>query len=109
MFEPPEFDILFEVKTPLGFRVRVTVEHWKVITTVKHPVIRGRGETVRATLSEPDEVYQSKNDPQIMLFYQAHLVKRWVCAVTKQTGDDGFLITAYPTKTIKEGTLIWCK
>jgi hypothetical protein len=30
-------DILFEVETPLGFKVRVTKEYWRTITTQKHP------------------------------------------------------------------------
>ncbi|PYQ27089.1 MAG: hypothetical protein DMF56_21240 [Acidobacteria bacterium] len=35
---------------------------------------------------------------------------RWICAVAKRVDDrDGFLITAYPTDAIKEGTRIWTK
>jgi len=37
-----ESDILFEVSTPLGFRVRVTRAYWEFIVTVKHPVMRER-------------------------------------------------------------------
>jgi len=32
-------NILFKVRTPLGFTVRVTREYWVIITTVKHPVM----------------------------------------------------------------------
>lgn len=34
--------VLFEIETPLGFRVRVTRAYWELITTVKHPVMAGR-------------------------------------------------------------------
>lgn len=34
--------ILFEVSTPLGFRVRVTRSYWELITTIKHPVMAGQ-------------------------------------------------------------------
>ncbi len=32
-------DLLFDVLTPLGFRVRVTRTYWELIITVKHPLI----------------------------------------------------------------------
>ncbi len=34
-------DVLFEVMTPLGFRVRVTRGYWDLIVSVKHPVMAG--------------------------------------------------------------------
>jgi len=43
-------DVLFEVMTPLGFRVRVSLSHWELIITVKHPVMAGRELDVRKTL-----------------------------------------------------------
>ena len=33
-----ESDLLFDVSTPLGFRVRVTRAYWELIVTVKPPV-----------------------------------------------------------------------
>jgi hypothetical protein len=104
---PSDAEVLFEVSTPLGFRVRVTRERWNLITTMKHPVMTGRESSVKATLEHPDEVRRSRSDPQVMLFYRAEGSSRWVCAVAKRTADDAFLITAYPTDAIKEGTRIW--
>lgn len=100
-------DILFEVETPLGFRVRTTVRHWKLITTVKHPALQGREADVQATLCEPDEIRLSKSDPQIYLFYRADGEKRWVCTITKRLNGDGFIVTAYRTSNIKEGEHLW--
>lgn len=102
-------DLLFEVQTPLGFIVRVTSERWKVIVTAKHPVMAGREGLVRAALEVPDEVRQSRIDPQVLLFYKAEATKRWTCAVAKRVGEGAFLITAYPTDAIKEGVRIWPK
>ena len=101
--------LLFEVLTPLGFPVRVTRERWTLITTVKHPIMAGREDVVKTTLEHPEQVRQSRSDPQILLFYQAEGTSRWVCAVAKRATDHGFLITAYPTDAIKEGTQIWPK
>ena len=106
---PPETDLLFEVRTPLGFVVRVTRARWALITNVKHPVMAGRESSVRAALEDPDEIRQSRTAVEVFLFYKAEARARWVCAVTRQTGDRAFLVTAYPTDAIKEGVRIWRK
>jgi hypothetical protein len=95
--------------TPLGFRVRVTRQRWELITTAKHPVMAGRERFVRTALEAPDEVRQSRIDPQVLLFYKAEATKRWTCAVAKRLADSGFLITVYPTGAIKEGVRVWPK
>jgi len=100
-------DVLFEVVTPLRFRVRVTKSYWELIVTIKHPVMAGREEDVRRALEEPDEIRQSKSDENVYLFYKAEREKRWICAVSKRTGEEGFLITTYPTDAIKEGVQVW--
>jgi hypothetical protein len=100
-------DLLFDIETPLGFRVRVTLAYWEIITTIKHPVMEGREEEVRNTLKDPDEIHVSKRDPNVYLFYKTERVGRWVCAVTKRLNGEGFLITAYPTDAVKEGERIW--
>lgn len=102
-------EILFEAKTPLGFTVRVSREYWNVITTMKHPVMAGCEAEVQATLETPEEIRRSKSDANVYLFYRSRRNRRWVCAVSKQEGDAGFLITAYPTDAIKEGEKIWPK
>ena len=101
--------LLFEVLTPLGFRVRVTRAYWQLIITVKHPVMAGREADVQATLQQPTEIRVSKSDPNVFLFYKPERIGRWVCAVTKQLDGEGFLITTYPTDAIKEGVHIWPK
>jgi hypothetical protein len=102
-------ELLFEVMTPLGFRVRVTHAYWELIVTIKHPVMAGREEDVKKTLEQPDEIRQSKSDQNVYLFYKTEGEKRWICAVSKQTAAEGFLITTYPTDSIKEGVSVWHK
>jgi len=102
-------EILFEVETPLGFRVRVTVDYWRVIVTIKHPVMLGREADIQEVLRNPDEIRLSKKDPSVYLFYKPEKISRWVCAVTKRLDGEGFLITAYPTDAVKEGEQIWHK
>jgi hypothetical protein len=103
--EPKE--LLFEVMTPLGFRVRVTLEYWEWIVSLKHPAMKGREADVQEVLTNPSEIRQSKSDSQVYLFYKPERIGRWVCAVTKRLNGEGFLITVYPTDAKKEGETIW--
>ena len=102
-------DLLFEELTPLGFQVHVTRAYWKLIATIKHPVMAGREADVQDTLRNPDEIRLSRSDPQVYLFYKLQRMGRCVCAVARREGGDGFLITAYPTDAVKEGVRIWPK
>jgi len=104
---PNREDLLFEVSTPLGFEVRVSRSYWELIVTVKHPVMAGREADVRETLEHPDEVRQSRSDPAVYLFYRSERARRWVVAVARRLGEEGFLITTYSTDSIKEGVRIW--
>jgi hypothetical protein len=100
---------LFDVLTPIGFRVHVTEAYWQLITTIKHPIMADRLADVQKALQNPDEVRQSQVDSAVYLFYKSEREKRWVCAVAKRSNGDGFLITTYPTDAIKEGKRIWPK
>jgi len=101
---------LFEVETRLGFRVRVPVARWQLIITTKHPAMNERELDARRTLADPDEIRRSNSDADVFLFYTIERPGRWICAVVKRVDEhDAFLITAYPTDAIKEGTRIWTK
>ena len=63
-------DVLIDVGTPLGSRVRVTRERWELIATVKHPVMAGREVGVKSALENPDEARQSRIDRHVLLFYK---------------------------------------
>lgn len=99
--------VVFDVLSPLGFRVRATRSYWELIVTIKHPAMAGREADVQAALQNPDEVRQSRNDAAVYLFYKTERAGRWVCAVAKRLNGDGFLITTYPTDAIKEGVQVW--
>jgi hypothetical protein len=106
---PLSDEVLFEVLTPLGFRVRVTRAYWELIVKVKHPAMAGQEQDVKEALQHPSEIRQSRSDVDVYLFYKPERIGRWVCAVAKQLNGNGFLITAYPTDAIKEGELVWPK
>jgi hypothetical protein len=102
-------ELLFEVTTPLDFTVRVTATYWNLIVTIKHPVMAGLQGDVKETLENPAQIRVSRSDPKVFLFYRIQRPGRWICAVAKRLDGKGFLVTAYPTDSIKEGEYIWPK
>lgn len=101
-------DILFNVDTPLGFSVRCTIDYWEFIISEKHPAMAGREGDVQRVLSDPDIIRRSRQDQNIYLFYREE-TPRWICAVARRENKSGFLITTYPTDTIKAGEIVWRK
>jgi hypothetical protein len=105
-FVKPE--ILFVVSTPLGFRFRCTVPYWAFIIVQKHPSLDGKERDIEQVLADPDKVRLSRRDEEVYLFYRRER-DRWLCAIAKREAERGFLITAYPTDTVKAGVEIWTK
>jgi hypothetical protein len=99
--------MLFEVPTPLGFRVHITNGYWDLMVNFKHPAMAGRADDVKDTLQNPGEIRQSRSVSDVYLFYKPERIGRWVCAVARRLNGEGFLITAYPTEAVKEGELAW--
>jgi hypothetical protein len=96
---------LFDVETPLGFRVRTTPSYWELLQR-KHLEIKGQLAGIQNCLTRPDQVRRSKQDPGVYLFYQSRAPYH-LCVVTKQLNGDGFVITCYLTDSIKEGDRVW--
>lgn len=101
---------LFVELTPLGFEISVTHSYWEYITTIKHPYIKSMKSDVIITLKNPDSIRQSKVDNNVYLFYREieYSNKNYhMCVVINKIKR--FIITAYITDRIKEGTQIWKK
>lgn len=101
-------DFIFDVQTPLGFKVRCTKGYWENTILRKHTVLSKKLNEIIETLQNPSFIRQSKKDETVYLFYTGSS-PRWMCAVIKDRKDYGFLITAYPTDAVKEGEEIWKK
>ena len=97
-----ESEIYFSVKTPLDIEVGTTVQYWKYIVTIKHPVMKNK-----AVIQTSDEIRESKMDKDVFFYYKQF--DRPCCVVVKHTGMEGFLITAYPVDKVKEGDVIWTR
>jgi hypothetical protein len=99
--------VLFEVATPLGFRVRTSPEYWAKVVS-KHPDLAGGLEMVKQTLADPDEIRRSSRDEKILLCYRVG-GRHWIVAVARRRNGDGYLVTAYRTDALKEGESVWHK
>jgi hypothetical protein len=102
-----EEGIYFSMPTPLNVEVRTTASYWNYLVTIKHPVMKGKEDIVKAVLHSPDEIRQSRTDKDVFLYYRQS--DKLYCVVARHVGTDGFLITAYPTDRIKEGDTIWTR
>jgi hypothetical protein len=98
----------FEVTTVLGKRIRTTKPYWEKLVTTKHPRIRDREKEVEEALQKADEVRRSTVDSSVYLYYKKER-EYYICAVAKHLNDEGFLITAYFSQSIKIGEVIWTK
>lgn len=70
--------------------------------------LQGHSTDIEKALSQPDEIRRSRKDANAFLFYRGRS-PRWLCAVAKQEDGSGYLITAYPTDSIKAGDVIWTR
>ena len=102
-----EGNIFFAVKTPLDINLRTTVDYWKYLITIKHPIMKGKEDIVKATLQSPDEIRQSSTDKDVFLYYKQS--DKLYCVVVRHNGIEGYLITAYPTDKVKEGVIVWTR
>lgn len=103
-----ESEIEFEVKSKLGKLISTTKAYWKIITEIKHPIMKGKQKWVMKTLAGPGIIKRSSKDRDVYLYYR-RLDDKFLCAVIKHENGTGFLITAYLTDKIKEGDIIWTK
>jgi hypothetical protein len=103
-------ELVFDVATPVGFRVRCATAQWLLISTITlPPIMGGRLQDVIATVEHPDEVRRSVRDADVPLLSHRRDDPRWVCAVATRTEAEGFLIAAYAADRIEQGAIVWTK
>ena len=73
---PLSDEVLFEVLTSLGFRVRLTRASWELIVTIKHSAMAGRENDGKAPPQHPSKLRQSRSDAAVYLFYKPERIGR---------------------------------
>lgn len=78
-----------------------------------HPEMQNQRPEITETLTDPDRVLRSRTDAQVELFYKHYpatpVTSKFLCVVVKVLPEDGFIITAYFTDTVKKGDILWEK
>ncbi len=70
--------------------------------------MRGKKDLVKDALKHPQEVRQSKTDPNVYLYYRREPETPYhVCVVVKHLNGGGFIVTTYRTDRIQEGERRW--
>lgn len=98
--------LYFSVICHFGKLIEISRMYWRVIAVIKHPSIAARQQEVQETLERPDEVRRSVKGNKVFLYYKKYGT-RYLCVIARHQNGKGFIITAYLTKRIKEGTLLW--
>src|SRR5437868_3366106 len=71
----------------------------------KHPVMAGREELVKQTLTSPEQIRRSRKDAAVHLHYRKD-DGHYCCVVVKHLNGDGFVVTTYLTGKIKAGEAV---
>ena len=99
---------IFEVRCVLGKKIRMTQQHWMIISGRKHLEMKGREKEVEETLQKAELVRRSIGDPTVCLYYKKG-IKYYQVVVVKHHNGEGFVITAYLTDKIKKGDNLWSR
>ena len=98
---------IFQVTSPLGYRVSLTRDRWREIVRYKHPALAGHERELRSCVEAPKLIRQSVKDPNVHLYY-APAGSINLCVVTApEQENERFVVTAYFTRNIKKGTELW--
>jgi hypothetical protein len=89
--------------------VFLTPDRWRQIVRLKHPALLGRERQVRDCLASPVLVRESIKEPSMHLYF-APVGQVTLCVVVAPAHKrEGFVVTAYYTRNIKQGRELWKK
>lgn len=90
-----------------GKMITLTLERTEHILSI-HPEFIEWHELVEEILQKPCLVKRSKKDRKTLLFYKKQ-DNNYIVIVVKYLNGEGFILTSYKSKNIKEGEIIWIK
>ena len=98
--------VYFWVHSKLCRKIRVSTAYWNYIVGIKHRTIRGLDDKVKEALVNPVEVRRSLRNSSVYLYYGRYGDK-FICVVAKHLNDEGYIITAYTTRRLIRGEVVW--
>ena len=102
--------VIFETTDPRGKKVICTEEVWFIHVLGGHAEMEGMESEVRQTIESPlySIIYQDRDYPERNIYYRQRNKYTYIKVVVEFMQDNGFLITAYLTDSVKPGEiLLW--
>jgi hypothetical protein len=92
-----------------GRSIRLPQERWKHI--LEHPEMMDQHERIIETLVSPDLIIATDTDPDVhayhRLYPQTPVTRKYLIVAVKVLTDDAFVLTAFFSRRLKKGQLIW--
>ncbi|HEV7428814.1 MAG TPA: hypothetical protein VGQ46_20875 [Thermoanaerobaculia bacterium] len=92
-----------------GREVSLTAERREHI--LEHPEMADLDAAIEETLLDPVRVVQSASDIDVHLYYRFYFRTvvggKYLCVVVKMREKGSFVLTAYLTKRMKKGVILW--
>ncbi len=102
---------VLDIMSNVGKIVRLDEDRWKHVR--EHPEMKDEIDRLRETVVEPDEVRRSIYDASVWLFYRHYrdtpITEKYLLAVVRMLNEEGFIVTAFFTDTVKKGELVWSR
>lgn len=105
------FMIVSEITDKFRRKIRLTSErHQHILSRIE---MKNQRNKIINTLKNPSEVRRSIKDAKVWLFYKKYkgtpVTQKYMLVAVKLLNNEGFIITAFFTDTIKKGELVWKK
>jgi len=101
--------LMFQVRSPLGYRVSLARDRWREIVRYKHPALAGHERELRSCVEAPELIRESFKDRDVHLYYAPVGHVHLCVVVAPEQEHERFVVTAYFTKNIKKGSVLWTK
>ncbi len=94
--------LIFLIRDKTGRKIYLTKERWAHIVQ-EHPLLSGKVEEIKETLTHPLIVRQSKDDSCIMLYYRWNKERsQYLLVIARYLNGEGMVRTSFYVRTIQK-------
>ncbi|MCC7446292.1 MAG: hypothetical protein IT324_02695 [Anaerolineae bacterium] len=90
-------------------RIRLPQERWQHI--LEHAEMVGQLDRIIETLTSPELVIATEADPAVhayhRLYPQTPVTRKYLIVAVKVLPDDAFVLTAFFSRRLKKGSVLW--
>lgn len=102
-----ENKVIFLIKERFGKKIRLTKERWHHIQE-RHPEVRPHLNKIKATLQNPDVIIRNRYNPDEKYYHKYFKsLDNYLIAIAQDKKK--FVITAFISRKIKRGEILWRK